>query len=158
MFTLKLALAIVVLLAVILRALRVFLSKTATSSTPYTTTVVAYLVITDLTVRFSLTVSPFTCKLNPRKQHYIKKELYLYTSQKSAQLYVALANKDDLRAKDLLIIEIRVGEPLDPSLSHLQDSRDGGIWVRRSKFFSKIGQAIIEVNILFSINAVNPRP
>ena len=70
MFALKLALAIVILLTVILRALeflRVFPSKIATSSTPYIIAVVAYLVVTDLTICiFSLIISPFTCKLDLR--------------------------------------------------------------------------------------------
>jgi hypothetical protein len=53
MSALRLASAVVVLLAIMLRALGVFLSKTATSSTPHTTAVVAHPVVTDLTVRFS---------------------------------------------------------------------------------------------------------
>ena len=85
MSALRLASAVVVLLAVMFRALEflgVFPSKTATSSTPYTTAVVAYLVITDLTVYFfSPTVSPSTCELDPRRKwHRIEKELYLYKS------------------------------------------------------------------------------
>ena len=70
MSALRLALIIVVLLAVILPALeflRVFPFKTATSSTPYTTAVITHLVITDLTVYiFSPIVSPFTYELDPR--------------------------------------------------------------------------------------------
>lgn len=158
MSALRLASAVVVLLAVMLRALGVFLSKTATSSTPHTTAVVAHPVVTDLTVRFSPTVSPSTCELDPRKWHRIEKELYLHTSQKSAWLYVALANEDDLGAEDLLVMEIRVGEPPDPSSGHSWDSRDGGIWVRRSKFSGKIGQAVTEVDVLFGVDAVDPRP
>ena len=88
MSALRLASAVVVLLAVMLRALEflgVFPSKTATSSTPYIIAVVAYLVVTDLTICiFSLTVSPSTCELDPRIWHCIEKELYLYTSQQSA--------------------------------------------------------------------------
>ena len=57
-------------LAIILRTLeffRVLPSKAATSSTSYTTAVVAHLVVTDLTVCiFSPTVPPSTCELDPR--------------------------------------------------------------------------------------------
>jgi hypothetical protein len=84
MSALRLALAVVVLLAVMLCALKflgVFLSKTATSFTPYIIAVVAYPVVTDLTVCiFSPTVSFFTCELDLRIWHCIKKELYLYIS------------------------------------------------------------------------------
>ena len=107
MSALRLASAVVVLLAVMLRALEflgVFPSKTATSSTPHTTAVVAHPVVTDLTVCiFSPTVPPSTCELDPRIWHSIEKELYLYTSQQSAWLYVALANKENLTAKDLVL-------------------------------------------------------
>jgi hypothetical protein len=121
MSALRLASAVVVLLAVMLRALGVFLSKTATSSTPYTTAVIAHPVVTDLTVYiFPPTVSPSTCELDPRIWHRIEKELYLYTSRQSAWLYVALANEEELAAgEDLLVMDIRVGElPLNPSSGH----------------------------------------
>jgi hypothetical protein len=117
MSALRLASAIVVLLAVIHRALEflgVFPSKTATASTPPTTAVVAHPVVTDLTVCTS------TCELDPRIWHRIEKELYLYTSQQMAWLYVALANEDELVvAEDLLVMDIRVGErPPNPSSGH----------------------------------------
>jgi hypothetical protein len=120
--------------------------------------VVAHLVVTDLTVCiFSPIVSPSTCELDPRIWHRIEKELYLYISQQSAWLYVALANEEELVAEDLLVMDIRVGEPpSNPSLGHLWESRPGGIWVLRSKFSSKIDQAIIEVDVLFSMDAVDP--
>ena len=162
MSILRLTLVVVILLIIILYTLeflRVFPSKTAISSTPYIIAIITYLVITDLTIYiFSLIVSPSTYKLDPRIQHYIEKELYLYISQQSIQLYIALVNKEELIAKDLLVIDIRVGEPpLNPSLGYLQESRLSRIQVLRSKFSSKINQAIIEVDVLFSIDTVNPR-
>lgn len=70
MFVLRLALAVIILLAIILCAfesLRVFPSKTVTLFTSYTTAVAAHLIIPDLTVYiFFLTVSLFTYKLDPR--------------------------------------------------------------------------------------------
>jgi hypothetical protein len=100
-------------LAVMIRALEFLgvFSKMATSSTPHTTAVVAHPVVTDLTICiFSPTVSPSTCELDPRIWHRIEKELYLYTSQPSARLYVALVNEEELAAEDLLVIDISVGE------------------------------------------------
>lgn len=145
-----------------LEFLGVLPSKTATSSTPQTTAVVPHPVVTDLTVcTFPSTVSPSTCKLDPRIWHRIEKELYLYTYQQSAWLYVALANEEELTAEDLLVIDIdiRVGEPpLNPSSGHSWESRPGGIWVLRSNFSGKIDKAVTEVDVLFGMDAVDPRP
>jgi hypothetical protein len=123
--------------------------------------VVAQPVVTDLTVCiFSLTAPPSTCKLDPRIWHRVEKDLYLYTSQQSAWLYVALANEKDLvEAKDLLVMDIRVDErPPNPNSGHSWESRPGGIWVLRSKFSGKIDQAVTEVDVLFGADAVDPRP
>ncbi|MCJ1379608.1 purple acid phosphatase [Xylographa soralifera] len=141
-------------------ALGLFTSKTATSSTPHTTAIITQPVVTDLTVCIlSPTVSPSTCKLDPGKWLRIEKELYLHTSQQSAWLYVALANEEELTAEDLLVVDIRVGEsPPHPSLGHSWESRSGGIWVLKSKFSGKINQAVTEVDVLFGVDAVDPRP
>ena len=40
--------------------------------------------------------------------------VYLYTSQQSAWLYVALANEEELVAEDLLVMDIRVDEASQP--------------------------------------------
>ena len=160
MSALRLASAVVVLLAVMLRALGDFLSKTATSSTPHTTAVVAHLVVMDLTVCISPTVPPSTCELDPRIWwHRIEKDLYQYISQQSAWLYVALANEEKLAAEDLVVMDISVGQrPLNPSSGYLWESRPGGIWVLRSAFSGMIDQAVTEVDVLFGIDAVDPRP
>ncbi|KAL2044542.1 hypothetical protein ABVK25_012395 [Lepraria finkii] len=136
-----------------------FPSKTLISSIPHPTTV-ANPVVTDLTVCiFSPAVSPSTCELNPRQWHRIEKELYLYTSQQSAWLYVALANEERLAAEDLLVMDITVGERLsNPSSGYTWESRPGGIWVLRRKFCGKIDQAVTEVDVLFGADAVDPRP
>ena len=154
MSTLRLALVVVVLLTVMLRALEflgVFPSKTATSSTPYIMAVVAHLVVTDLTVCiFSPIVSPSTYELDPRIWHRIEKELYLYKSQQSAWLYVALVNEEELAAEDLLVMDIRVGEPPpNPRSGHSWESRLSGLGVLRSKFSGKIDQAVTEVGRSF---------
>lgn len=129
-------------------------------STPHTTAVVAQPVVRDLTVCiFSPTVSPSTCELDPRIWHRVEKELYLYTSQHSAWLYIALANEEELTAEDLLVIDIRVGDPPpNPSAGHSWESRPGGIWVLRIKFSGNIDQAVTEVDVLFGADAVDPRP
>jgi hypothetical protein len=134
--------------------------RLTTSSALHTTAVIAHPVVTDLTICiFSPTVSPSTCEQNPQIWHRIEKELYLYTSQQSAWLYVALVNEEELAAEDLLVMDIRVGEqPPNPSSGYLWESRPGGIWVLRSKFSGKIDQAVTEVDVLFGVDAVDPRP
>ena len=134
--------------------------QAAASSTPDTRAVVTRPVVTDLTVRiFSATVSPPTCELDPRIWHRIEKDLYLYTSQQSAWLYVAIANEAELTAEDLLVTDIRVGEPPpNPSSGYSWESRPGGIWVLKSKCSGRIGQAVTEVDVLFGADAVDPRP
>jgi hypothetical protein len=124
-----------------------------------TMVVVAHPVVTDLTVCvFSPTVPP-TCELDPRIWHPIKKDLYLYTSQQHAWLYVALANEEELGAEDLVVTDIRVCEtPPDPSSDHSWEGRPGGIWVLRSKFSGKVDSAVTEVDVLFGVDAVDPRP
>jgi len=136
----------------------VFPSKAATLSTSHTTAVVAHPVVTDLTVCiFSSTVPPSICELDPHIWHRVEKDLYLYTSQQRAWLYVALANEEELVAEDLLVMDIRAGEPYQSS-DHSWESRPGGIWVLRRKFSGKIDQAVTEVDVLFGVDAVDPRP
>ncbi|KAF1992759.1 Metallo-dependent phosphatase [Amniculicola lignicola CBS 123094] len=69
-----------------------------------------------------------------------QKDLYLYTSQQSAWLYVALAKEEELGAEDLLVVDIKVGE-LAPNPS------SGHSW-----------ETVTEVDVLFSTDAVDPRP
>jgi hypothetical protein len=131
-----------------------------TSSTFHNAAGVPHLVVTDLTVCiFSSKVSPSNCEPDPGIWHRIEKELYLHTSQQSAWLYVALANEEGLAAEDLVVMDVRFGDPPpNPSSSHSWESRPGGIWVLRSKFCGMIDQAVTEVDILFGIDAVDPRP
>lgn len=123
-------------------------------------TVVAHPVVTDVTIHiFSRTVPPSFFEPDPQVWHRVEKELYLSTSQQSAWLYVALANEEILAAEDLLVMDIRVGEPpSNCSSGHSWESRPGGIWVLRSKFTGKIDQAVTEVDVLFGRDAVDPRP
>lgn len=132
----------------------------AASSTFYTTAVTAHRIVTDLTVCFCPIVSPCTCKLDPRRWHRIEKDLYLYRSQQSAWLYVAIADEAELvLEEDMLVVNICVRErPPDPGSDYSWESRPGGIWVQRCKFSGKIDQAVTEVDVLFGVDAVDPRP
>jgi hypothetical protein len=115
--------------------------------------IVARPVVTDLAI------VPHTHLLDPRIWHPIRKDLYLYTSQQRIWLYVALADEEELAAGDLVVTDIRVGEsPPHPSPDHSWASRPGGIWVLKREFSGKIFQAITEVDVLFGVDAVDPRP
>lgn len=118
-----------------------------------TTAVVAQPVVTDLIVISSPAVPP-----SAPKWHRIEKELLLHTSQQSAWLYVALANEEELRAEDLVVVDISVGEQPPTSSDQSWESRDCGIWVLRCEFSGKIDQAVTEVDVLFGVDAVDPRP
>lgn len=99
--------------------------------------------------------------MNERKWHRVEKDLYLYTSYwQSAWLYVQLTNEKELGAEDLLVVDIRVGlaPPPNPSSDHTWESGPGGIWMLRSKFSGKIDQTVTEVDVLFGVDAVDPRP
>jgi hypothetical protein len=155
------AIASAVLVVVVRTLLRFFSPpKAATSSDSHTTVVVAHPVVTDVTLCvFSPTVTPSTCALDPHRWHRIDKELYLYTAQQSAWLYVARAKEEELGAEDLVVTNIRVGEPPPNSgLDRSWESRPGGIWVLRSNFCGKISQVVTEVDVLFGVDAVDPRP
>ncbi|KFY26002.1 hypothetical protein V491_01495 [Pseudogymnoascus sp. VKM F-3775] len=118
------------------------------------TAVVAQPVVTDLIVISSPAVPP-----SASKWHRIEKELLLYTSQQSAWLYVALANEEELRAaEDLVVVDISVGEQPPTSSDRSWESRDYGIWVLRREFSGKIDHAVTEVDVLFGVDAVDPRP
>lgn len=126
-----------------------------TPSTPYTDPVV-----TDLTVCFfSPTLSPLACTPDPRKWHRIEKELHPHTSQRKAWLYVALTNEERLTAEDLVVTDIKVGEPPpNPSSGRSWESRPGGIWVLRKKYSGDTVRTATEVDVLFGPDAVDPRP
>ena len=160
MSTLRLASALVVLIAILrsLQFLGVSPFDMTVSSTPHTTAAIAYPVVTDITVRI-FSGFPSSCDLDPQIWHRLEKDLYLHTSHQSAWLYVALTNEEELAAGDLLVMDIRVGAPPpNASLGRSWESRPGGIWVLRSKFSEKIDEAVTEVDILFGIDAVDPRP
>ncbi|OBT79998.1 hypothetical protein VF21_01107 [Pseudogymnoascus sp. 05NY08] len=117
--------------------------------------VASHLVVTDLNVIVSPTAAPPT---SDPKWHRIEKDLYLHTSQQSAWLYVALADEEELRAaEDLVVVNISVGERPPTSSGPSWESRPCGIWVLRRKF-STIDEAVTEVDVLFGVDAVDPRP
>ncbi|OBT53827.1 hypothetical protein VE04_05900 [Pseudogymnoascus sp. 24MN13] len=116
---------------------------------------VATHVVTDLRVIVSPAAPP---SASDTKWHRIEKELYLYASQQSAWLYVALVNKEELRAaEDLVVVNISVGEQTPTDSGTSWESRPYGIWLLRRKF-STIDETVTEVDVFFGVDAVDPRP
>lgn len=117
---------------------------------------ISYPIVTDLTVHFS-SDSVSTCEPDSRIWHRIEKDLYLHASDQRAWVYIALANEQELAAKDLMVMDITVGDPPQNSESSWE-RRPGGIWVRRGEFNGKIDDFVTEVDVLFGMDAVDPRP
>lgn len=158
MSTLRLTARAIIISAIMYQALK-FLGilsseTTATSSTPNVMAAMAQPVVTDLMLRIlSTTDAPPAYVSHLQKWYCIPTDLYLYTSKQSAWLYVKYADEKDLSAKDLVVVDITVGE----SPGDTWESRSGGIWMLRSKFSGKIDQAVTKVDVLFGTDAVDPR-
>ncbi|KAI6550933.1 hypothetical protein MCOR03_009182, partial [Pyricularia oryzae] len=87
-----------------------------------------------------------------------EKDFYLHLSDQRAWVYIALANEQEFAAKDLLVMDITVGDPPQNSESISWERRPGGIWVRRGEFNGKIDDFVTEVDVFFGMDAVDPRP
>ncbi|KAK9797882.1 putative Metallo-dependent phosphatase [Seiridium cardinale] len=117
-------------------------------------------VVTDLTVSFSApTESLPTCAQDPGGWHRLDKDLYLHQAEQHAWLRFVRASEADLTAGDLVVTQIAVSE-LQPSndIHGSWESRPGGIWVLRRHYSGDIRQAVTNVDVLFGIDAVDPRP
>jgi hypothetical protein len=156
--------------AVVLGALELLgVSSPATLSNPSKIEVGsanAHPVVTDLTVSFCSPTGPLSsCALDPPRWLRIEMDLYLHTAQRTAWLQIAQARAEDLTADDLVVTEIRVGE-LHPSAGAGSDQenswerRPGRIWVLRSPYTGDPhqDQAVTAVDVLFGVDAVDPRP
>lgn len=117
---------------------------------------ISYPIVTDLTVHFS-SHSVSICEPDSRIWHRIKKNLYLHASDQKTWVYIALVNKQKFATKNLLVINIIIGNPPQNS-KLLWERRPGGIWVRRGEFNGKIDDFVTKVDVLFGMDAVDPRP
>ena len=132
-----------------LEALGVVPPKTVTDNTRT--------VVTDLTITFCTSIDPPpTCAIDSRRWQRIEKELYLHTSQQSAWLQIEQKGQKELTADDRVVTGIRIGE--QPSSNGSWESRPGGIWVLRDKYNGDNEQAVSGLDVLFGVDAVDPRP
>jgi hypothetical protein len=116
-------------------------------------------VITDLTISLtSLASPPPNSALNPTKWHRIQKDLFLHSSEMSAWLIIAQAKESDLAPEDLVVANINVGKPtVNEGLDDSRQSRPGGIWISRKYFSGNISQVVTGIDVLFGVDAVDPR-
>jgi hypothetical protein len=121
------------------------------------------LVVTDITVTICRVG---TCKLPADKWHRIEKDLYLKKGWLStAYVHIQRKKEEELSNDDRVVVDVRVGR-LDPSKGEKGDeaekweSRPGGIWLKRSgsRHVSDTNKAVTSVDVLFGVDAVDPRP
>lgn len=119
------------------------------------------MVVTDVTVSFSppTSDSPSAGALDPLRWHRIEKDLYLHTARQSAWLHIAQTREDELTAGHLVVTDINVGELLPSAgAANSWERRPGGIWVLRSHYSGDSLQAVTGLDVLFGVDAVDPRP
>ncbi|KAF2969629.1 hypothetical protein GQX73_g3882 [Xylaria multiplex] len=120
----------------------------------------AHVVVTDLTISFepSPTIVPTAGALNQHRWHRIEKDLYLHSGEKRAWLYVATKKEEELIPNDLIVTQVRIDErsSIDDPNSEWE-GRPAGVWVQRRKY-TENDLAVIDLDILFGIDAVDPRP
>ncbi|GAB7354381.1 hypothetical protein MBLNU459_g4882t2 [Dothideomycetes sp. NU459] len=125
------------------------------------------LVITDITLKTCSTLNPFSsCQLDPDLWHRVEKDLYLNSGwTSSAYLHVQRKKEEELSATDRIVTGVRIGR-LDPGVgekgqqSERWEARPAGIWLLRSssKAESDGDKAVTAVDVLFGVDAVDPRP
>lgn len=135
-------------------------------------------VITDLTIAFNEPQDEVRhCTLDSPRWHRVEKHLHLHTTEQNAWLMVAQLQEGKLVEDDLVITDVRIGElePCDHDHDdhHLCEGdqtanrttspwerRPGGIWVARRRYMGGNHQAqvVTGVDVLFGVDAVEPRP
>lgn len=125
------------------------------------------LVITDITLKTCSSLNPFSsCQLDPDVWHRVEKDLYLNSGWvSSAYLHVQRKKEEELTATDRIVTGVRVGR-LDPGVgengqqAERWEARPAGIWLLRSskRAESDSDKAVTAVDVLFGVDAVDPRP
>jgi hypothetical protein len=89
----------------------------------------------------------------------IDKDLYLGSEASSAWMYVSRAEKEGLHADSLVATGIAVGpEPHQDCVHGSWESRNGSVWVRRSRYGSNTLPIATGLDVLYGKDAVDPRP
>jgi hypothetical protein len=120
-------------------------------------------IVTDLTISFESTASFFcsSSTLETKDWYRIEKDLYLHSfAAQSGWLHVAQAKEEELTSSHLVVTDARVGEPpFDTDVKDdVWESRPAGLWVRRSSYTGDIQHAVTGIDVLFGVDAIDPRP
>ena len=145
----------------VLKSLASWQSTTSASTRPTATDAkLAYSVVTDLTIHFCSSTDLITSsKPESGRWHRLDKDLYLYSSQQSAWLQMALAKEEDLCSDDAVVTDIIISEH-SPTVGSKDswERRPGGIWLFKSNYTASSQRAVTGVDVLFGADAVEPRP
>lgn len=117
-------------------------------------------VVTDLDLSFGAETNLLSSRASyAGRWRRINKELCLHMADSTVWLHVAEAMENELTTEDLVITDIEVGEhcPSD-SLETSWESRPGGIWLLRSNYTGESHRVVTSVDVLFGVDAVDPRP
>lgn len=132
-------------------------------------------VVTDITVKYC---SAEDCSPDMPGWTRLRKELYLHTNQHTAWLLIAQADDGELGTEDMVVTDVRVCELMPPkswdaqlsgvdltegqSTTSSWERRPAGIWVARRKKQEAAqysgGMTATEIDVLFGVDAVDPRP
>lgn len=116
--------------------------------------------ITDLDLRVGSDADDLSNRVSSAERwRRIEKELCLHMAESTAWLHVAEAKENELTTDDLVVTDVKVGDqcPAD-GLETSWESRPGGIWLLRSKYTGESHRALTSVDVLFGVDAVDPRP
>lgn len=117
-------------------------------------------VVTDLDLSFGAETNVLSSRASRvGRWRRINKELYLHMADSTAWLHIAEATENELTIGDLVVTDIEVGDhcPSDSSETSWE-SRPGGIWLLRSNYTGESHRVVMSVNVLFGVDAVDPRP
>jgi hypothetical protein len=83
----------------------------------------------------------------------------LHSLQKTAWLEVAEIYEDELSAESLVVTDISVGTPvIEDACNTSLEKRAGGLWITRKRYTGNTSHVITDVDVLFGVDAIDPRP
>jgi hypothetical protein len=119
-----------------------------------------YTVITDLDINWcspSEPISADVCDLFTWCP--IEKDLFLHSQEQTAWLNIKRKKSSSLTFADLVVVDIRIEKSQTTNATEaLWESRPCGIWILRRNYDGCLSQAVTGVDVLFGVDAVDPRP
>jgi hypothetical protein len=119
-----------------------------------------YTVITDLDIDWCSPSEPISANACDLHTWYrIEKDLFLHSQEQPAWLKIKRKKPSSLTFADLVVVDIRIGKSQTTSATDaLWESRPYGIWILRRNYDGWLSHAVTCVDILFGVDAVEPRP